>query len=103
MEAVIQNLDCIVDCLEEKEISREEATGEDIINSQSLLSSINWLLVFIKFVVVAFCACSSNCCSGAITNQSYRLIAHNCILTTTALQNLKDVRKENTYNALVVM
>jgi hypothetical protein len=45
VKALIQNFECIVDCLE-NEISRVGASGDDIMAAQTLLSSNNWLFFF---------------------------------------------------------
>jgi hypothetical protein len=44
VKALIQNFECIVDCLE-NEISRVGASGDDIMAAQTLLSSNNYFFL----------------------------------------------------------
>ncbi|XP_043263016.1 uncharacterized protein LOC122403525 [Colletes gigas] len=81
MEAFIQNFECIVDCLE-KEISRDAATGDDIMTAQSLLSSLN--------------------CVAQIQLQKKELnliTAQHC--TSAALKKMRDLRDESAYNNFI--
>jgi hypothetical protein len=47
-KALIQNFECIADCLENK-ISRVGASGDDVMVAQTLLSSNNWLFFLICY------------------------------------------------------
>lgn len=98
VEAVIQNIECIVECLE-REISRDEATGDDIMVAQSLLSSVNWLF-FLNLLWWHSVLEIVNITQLQLQRKEIDLImAQNCILT--ALSKLKQLRSENVYNNFI--
>ncbi|XP_033213675.1 uncharacterized protein LOC117170751 [Belonocnema kinseyi] len=96
--AVIQNFDCILDCLEQ-EISRDTATGGDIITAQSSLSSLNWLF----FLNLLWWHSALEIINSAQIQMQRKeidlIIAQRCM--SSALKKLQNLRKVNVYNDFV--
>lgn len=98
VEAIIQNLDCVVNCLE-RETSREKATGEDIMDANSLLSAINWLFLLnltwwhsvLSFIDIAEVQLQKK--------EVDLLMAQNCL--ENVMKNLQNLREESKYDSFV--
>ncbi|XP_043262464.1 uncharacterized protein LOC122403172 [Colletes gigas] len=98
MEAFIQNFECIVDCLE-KEISRDAATGDDIMTAQSLLSSLNWLF-FLNLLWWHSVLEIISVAQIQLQKKELNLItAQHC--TSAALKKMRDLRDESAYNNFI--
>lgn len=98
VEAIIQNLDCVVNCLE-RETSRKKATGEDIMDANSLLSAINWLFLLnrtwwhsvLSFIDIAEVQLQKK--------EVDLLMAQNCL--ENLMKNLQNLREESKYDSFV--